>query len=226
METNPRAHQAVWAPPPPVAVPPLTPAPRPLPPRASKEEFEDLLGNLVEHYATLPPPIFGEPAMLEETTSAAAAPRRIGAWIWVAASVVLMGGVAAALLLTGVVDLKLLGIGSETTVAAPVVAPVAAPAVAEVKIRVSEPVVEPLDEAAVANAEPTKAEPTNAEPTNAEPATAEPVKVAPPAVVAHTTTTHRSHIKRHRASHRVASRARVAHKTKASGKDDWEDPYK
>jgi len=98
METDPRLRAPEWAPPPPVVPgpPPVPPPPRP---RATEEEFEATLGGLVEHFAHLPPAIYGEPPDLATDIEAGA--RRADArptrsYLWTGLAMVAVGGLVAA----------------------------------------------------------------------------------------------------------------------------------
>lgn len=216
METNPRARMpGEWAPPPPIVVPPapVRQVPRPV---VQEKEFEDILGNLVEHYAALPPPAFGESPGLEETTATTHRVHRVGAWVWAATGVALLGGVAGALVLSGVVNLRFPGLARDNPTVVPVKAvPAVAPALADVKIKINEPpppMAEPLEVAVPAV--PVVAKP---EPARPEPATVmsrvSPRKAKP---------RHVRRVKRQKAR-RMAASPQPMRRGKAD--DEWADPY-
>jgi hypothetical protein len=232
METNPRI-QGEWAPPPPIATPPPLPPLKPTP--TSEEEFDGLLGNLVEHYSALPPPAFGEsPVAAEEQTDIS--PVRVGppAWVWVVASVVVVGIAAGVLFLTGVVNLQMLGLGEQIAqTPAPAPPALSAEDVAKgVKIRVASPRAVPLPATEPLASSATDVEPAAPEKpgaaggsstkekatTNKPPVAAVKVRArkARPHRVAKRTTRHR------RSGRRVASRRKPSRRRVA---DDWTDPY-
>jgi hypothetical protein len=95
METNPgKRTQNEWAPPPPVKVPP----PLPTKPKAERqrEEFEATLGNLVERFSNLPPPIFGEPPDIALVEAEKKVKRKLRfSSLWILLSFVPIGGMVA-----------------------------------------------------------------------------------------------------------------------------------
>jgi len=221
METNPRTRMPEWAPPPPVAVPPPVPQQRPITPSQEKE-FEDILGNLVEHYSALPPPSFGEPPV-EESTATTRRGRRVPGWLFAVGGIVVALGTGAGLVLSGVVSLERLGIRTDSgpaTVTAPAT-PAPAPVVADnVKITVHTPKAEPLPaaepEPAVVPAAVETAAPV--ETATAPSPVVKPVVKKKPVV---------RQAKRNRA-HRVSRPDRVVTRpanARRSGGDDWVDPY-
>jgi hypothetical protein len=98
--TNPRARvEPSWAPPPPV-----TPAERDPQQQADHEaDFDATLGNLVEHFATLPPATYGEP--VAESVQPVAAPEARPERRWIvpvaALAAAVVGGVVTLAILTG-----------------------------------------------------------------------------------------------------------------------------
>ncbi len=230
METNPRVRvPGEWAPPPPIVVPesPQTPPPLPQQGPDQAEEFEDLLGGLVEHYATLPPANFGEPpeAIFESTSEQAADPRRRRSPVlWIVLGIVgltLAGLGAGGFYVYNKLKLNLdpSQLTAETTPAIkiaiqntpPEPAPKVATAPVVPKVEQLSPAATP---AAVASAGPVKVAtaPVQAKPIVAKPRPARIVKKR-----ARRTT---------RTKRRVVKQRSVRKPVRASSSEDWEDPYK
>jgi hypothetical protein len=219
METNPRI-QNEWAPPPPIATPPPPPPLKPTP--TTEEEFEGLLGNLVEHYSALPPPSFGESPVADEKTDVSV---RVGppAWVWAISSVVVVGIAGAALFLTGVVNLEMLGLKKAIKTTAPAPAISIEDVAKEVKIRVAPPQVEPLP-----TTEPLASdEATDVEP--AAPGIEKEKKVKTDKTNKPPVATVKVKVKKAR-PRGVAKRVKQSTKRRSkrvsrAGADDWTDPY-
>jgi hypothetical protein len=220
METNPRVRvPGEWAPPPPVVVPesPQTPPPLPTQGPDQAEQFEDLLGGLVEHYATLPPANFGEPPdAIFETSDKTVDARRRSPVLWIALGVVgltLAGLGAGGFYVYNKLKLNLdpSKIAADTTPAIkiaidennlPKQAPKVAVAPVVPKVEQLTPEAEPA-----AAAEPPKA---------ASVAKARPARVVKKRARRTTRTSRR----------RVVERRSVRKPVRASSSENWEDPYK
>lgn len=220
METNPRARISEnWAPPPPVAAQVEVQDVVPQPAAGTEDEFEEILGSLVEHYSTLPPATFGEPPQVtpisdtSHSTETRVAKSRVGLWIGLAAAGVL---VTTGLVLGGVF---LMDKGEKKIDPSAAVQPAVAQAapVAVDEAAPEEPTAEPLSN--IPPAGDVKEEATEEA---AEPAVAADTTPAPPAAVKPAKKVTRKKVRKARKRARKAKRRAPVKAAKGS---DWEDPY-
>jgi hypothetical protein len=208
---NPRTRTpGEWAPPPPVVVaPPVEQAPSP--PLRPEDEFEATLGSLVEHFATLPPPSFGEAPELAAAPARETRPvrRRSPAVVWVSSLV--LGATVAGGVMLGLHFAK----PEKTAREAPPPAVAPAPPAPKIVVKSLPEDPPPATEttAPLADETPTPAAAEHA----AEPAEA--AKAAPPDRKPRKTTI------RKRTRNRPAGSAGPALPASTAG-DGWEDPYK
>jgi len=228
-EAEETARQPLLPPPMPQPVPPPAPAP------ALELDFDNVLGNLVEHYSNLPPAVWGEPPALavsedpgEESDKTDRPARQMGyIWIWVgslALGVVLAAG--------GLIAFHVLGKRHATTTK-PVAVAAAPKQVPEVKIVVNPTA--PIEEKAAPTTEPLPEDKAASAPDGKAP-TAAPVEQPRPAIAKPARHAASPSIKRvHRAKVSAAvtprapkaPQATAAKRSKKSGGDDnWDDPYK